>query len=338
MKIIYTKSSLNYNPLFEVFNGELTTHADSVKRMRAISSSLKDARYTLHQNGVKLPMSALTSVHDARYVEFLRGLSDNLKRNDILFPSVFTDRLPDSENMLAQLGYYCNDTYTPVVKNTFNAAYDSASVAYAASLLVRDGLERDSYALCRPSGHHAGKAKMSGYCFFNNAAIAAHTLSSNGKVAVLDIDFHHGNGTQEIFYDREDVLTISLHANPNWKFPYYSGFANETGRGEGKGMNTNYPLNKGITNDEYHQTLLRAIKRINKFKPSYLVLSLGFDTHEADPIGGFKLTTEYYTQIGRTVRDLRLPTVVIQEGGYNLDTLGNNVLSFLKGFTYSSAV
>jgi acetoin utilization deacetylase AcuC-like enzyme len=162
--------------------------------------------------------------------------------------------------------------------------------------------------------------------------VAAQYLSQFGQVATLDVDFHHGNGTQNIFYRRPDVFTVSLHADPNWKFPYFSGHQDEIGEGEGTGRNINFPLAQGTTNKTFQQAVERAVVNISDFAPQYLVVSLGLDTHESDPIGGFKLTTEYFTTMAETINQLKLPTVIVQEGGYNTELLGKNAVAFLDGF------
>lgn len=332
MNIFYTESSLEYDHQFEVFNGVLDAHQDSPKRVQSILSALHEKRYPLEANTYTVPESILHEVHDRDYVAFLKETCVGLTKKDILFPSVFSETQPQSMNTLALLGYYSTDVYTPLHANTYDAALNSAAVAYAAAISVQDHQAPFTYALCRPSGHHATQSKMGGYCFFNNAAIAAQVLSKKGRVAILDVDFHHGNGTQEIFYDRPDVLTISIHADPAWKFPYYAGFANETGLKAGLGTNLNIPLREGTGDEAYHKSLLRAIKKIREFNPSYLIVPLGFDTYFADPIGGFALTTDYYYRIAQAIRSLQIPTVLVQEGGYNIDALGKNVVTFLEGF------
>jgi acetoin utilization deacetylase AcuC-like enzyme len=172
---------------------------------------------------------------------------------------------------------------------------------------------------------------MGGYCYFNNAAIAADYLSKKGKVAILDIDFHHGNGTQHIFYDRSDVLYVSLHADPLVKFPYISGFSDEQGRGDGKGFNKNYPLPLGTTEETYEKTLKKALEDIKKFSPDTLVVSCGFDTYIDDTWGGFKLTIPFYETIASQIKSLGVSTLVLQEGGYKVDALGKIAYSFWKG-------
>jgi acetoin utilization deacetylase AcuC-like enzyme len=223
------------------------------------------------------------------------------------------------------------DTYTPITSGTFSAAKSSVDVALTGAARVLGG-ERVVYSLCRPPGHHAEYKVMGGYCYFNNAAIAANYLSKHGKVAILDIDFHHGNGTQALFYDREDVLYVSLHADPRVRFPYSSGFAEETGDGKGQGFTKNYPMLLGTTNTQYLHSLRNALSDVQSFHPDFLVVSVGFDTSEHDPIGGFKLTTPFYQTIGREISSLELPTLLIQEGGYAVSELGHMACSFLSGF------
>lgn len=332
MNIFYTESSLEYDHQYEVFNGALEAHQDSPTRVQSILSALHKKGYSFEAKTYTVPDSVLHEVHNRNYVSFLKETCAGLAENAILFPSVFSETQPKSMNTLALLGYYSTDVYTPLHTNTYNAALNSAAVAYAAAISVQDHQVPFAYALCRPSGHHATKNKMGGYCFFNNAAIAAQTLSKKGRVALLDVDFHHGNGTQEIFYERPDVLTVSIHADPAWKFPYYAGFANETGSKEGLGTNLNIPLPEGTSDEEYHTSLLQALNKIKQFNPSYLVVPLGFDTYFADPIGGFTLTTDYYYRMAQAIRSLQIPTVLVQEGGYNTGMLGKNVVTFLEGF------
>jgi acetoin utilization deacetylase AcuC-like enzyme len=181
-------------------------------------------------------------------------------------------------------------------------------------------------------GHHAERFVFGGFCYFNNAAIAANYLSSYGKVAILDIDYHHGNGQQQIFYERADVLTISIHGHPSFAYPYFSGFKEERGEGEGKGYNFNFPLKEDINGDEHRNTIIRALRIIKKFKPEYLIVALGLDTAKGDPTGTWRLDHADFTLNGRMIGKLKLPTLIIQEGGYKNRELGINARSFLKGF------
>jgi acetoin utilization deacetylase AcuC-like enzyme len=218
-----------------------------------------------------------------------------------------------------------------IVEGTYGAALASAQCALSAAEVIADG-ERASFALCRPPGHHAGKDYAGGYCFINNASVAANWLSSRGRVALLDIDYHCGNGTQDIFYDRADVLTISIHADPNFEYPYYAGYAHETGAGAGLGYHRNFPLEKGTNDARYMPALEEALELIRNFAPSYLVLSAGMDIYADDPLGTIKVTTEGIREIAKQITGLKLPSVIVMEGGYNNEALGRNIVRFLSPF------
>ncbi|MFH2039222.1 MAG: histone deacetylase family protein, partial [Chloroflexota bacterium] len=219
----------------------------------------------------------------------------------------------------------------PINAFTYNAAKTSAHCALSAAqtVSVNGGA---SFAISRPPGHHAGPEICGGFCYLNNAAIAAQWLSKRGKVAILDIDYHAGNGTQAIFYKRADVLTISLHADPTWEYPLYAGYAHEIGVGPGEGYHRNFPLPHQTGDDHYQQVLNQALKLVSNFSPDFLVVSAGFDTYDGDPLGDFKITREGYSIFGKMISELTLPTTIILEGGYKIDELGNNVVAFLTPF------
>lgn len=242
---------------------------------------------------------AITAVHDPDFVRYLREVSASVVEGRAVYPYVFPirhrARKPQDEEV--QAGYYCMDTFTPLTHNAYIAARAAADCALSGADLVRRG-ERIAYALCRPPGHHAESAVYGGFCYFNNAAVAANMLSAQGSVAVLDIDFHHGNGTQEIFYQRSDVLTISIHGDPSYAYPYFAGFADERGEGAGDGFNHNYPLGENITDDEYLSTLELALERVDSFAPRYLVLSVGLDIAKGDPTGAWTISTRGFERIG----------------------------------------
>jgi acetoin utilization deacetylase AcuC-like enzyme len=316
MKVIYSTQHLEHNPTYEIYDGVKESYAEKPERLLSIVEELsKDKRFDFISPKV-FPLNHIEALHDDGYIDFICQRSGGLKKNEILYPS-----------------YFMRDTYAPLVKGTYNAAVTSASIALTGAELIRSYKERVVYSLCRPPGHHAECNAMGGYCYFNNAAIAANYLSQKGRVAILDVDFHHGNGTQAMFYERSDVYYISLHADPKVKFPYISGFKDEKGKGKGLGFNQNYPLPLGISNSAYNRYLLKALRHIKKFKPTYLVVSLGFDTYEKDPICGFNLTIPYYQRMGREIVNLNLPTLLIQEGGYFVGDLGKIASSFLTGFS-----
>lgn len=218
-----------------------------------------------------------------------------------------------------------------IVGGTYEASLASANCALSAAQVVANG-ERSAFGLCRPPGHHAGRDYAGGYCFINNASVAANWLSSKGHVAMLDIDYHAGNGTQDIFYARDDVLTISIHADPDFEYPNFIGFAGERGMGRGFGFHHNFPLPAGTSDPEYLKALDEALELIKKFKPVYLVISAGMDIYADDPLGRIKVTTDGIGEIGKRIASLGLPTVIVLEGGYANDVLGRNTLAFLSAF------
>lgn len=279
--------------------------------------------------------SHIHAVHDKRFVRFLKRLCANLPTDRPVYADTFPFRQPVRRPRRVHpdlLGYYCMDAFTPLDAGAYRAARAAVDVALTGTEELLAGMEL-AYAMCRPPGHHAAAALFGGFCYFNNAAIAAHRLSTHGRCAVLDIDFHHGNGTQEIFYDRSDVLTVSLHGNPAGAYPYFSGFADETGRGEGLGANRNYPLPEDTDDETYLKTLDAALRRIRRHRPAWLVISLGLDTLSGDPTGFFRLTPDALRRAARNIAALKRPTLVVQEGGYNLRNLRRGVTAFFEGFS-----
>jgi acetoin utilization deacetylase AcuC-like enzyme len=217
------------------------------------------------------------------------------------------------------------------VNGTYEAALSSANCALSGTQALLES-EHVAFALCRPPGHHAGKDYAAGYCFINNAAVAANILTSEGKVAVLDIDYHAGNGTQDIFYSRSDILTISIHADPAYEYPYYAGYAEETGAGDGLGFHHNYPLPAGTDDSQYIETLRAAIEQTSRFQPKYLIVSAGMDIYDGDPLGKFKVTQKGIREIGNQIESLGFPTLFVMEGGYANETLGDNIIILLEPF------
>jgi acetoin utilization deacetylase AcuC-like enzyme len=239
---------------------------------------------------------------------------------------------PEPNDPTGRVGYWCFDTGTPILDGTYAAARCAVDVALSCADLVLSG-ERAAYALCRPPGHHAGGSVFGGFCYFNNAAIAAAYLVQRTRetVAVLDLDYHHGNGTQQIFYRRADVLYVSLHADPRRAYPYFTGFAEETGAGAGLGATANIPLGPRVDDAAYLDALEAGLDTLTRFGPSVVVVSFGVDTYGRDPLGDFALTTEVYARCGRRVAEAARRLVIVQEGGYYLPDLGENVRQFLLG-------
>lgn len=275
---------------------------------------------------------AVREVHAADFVNYLKAVCQKFTGRQPVYPYVFPIRRPERrpKDLAVRAGYYCVDTFTPLDRNAYQAARSAVDVALTAKEEILAG-RHVSYALCRPPGHHAGPRTFGGFCYFNNAAIAAQQLSKWGKVAILDLDYHHGNGTQDIFYRRDDVLTISIHGHPAIAYPHFSGFADERGDGPGRGFNRNYPLPEGTGDAAYLTALDRAVNRIERYHPSFLVLSLGFDTLRGDPTGSFRLSAQTMEKIGSRIEKLRLPLLVVQEGGYSLRNLRRGSAAFFTG-------
>ncbi len=264
----------------------------------------------------------ITAVHDPKLVSYLRAVSKRLDSKTIVYPEVFPIRRPEKapKALEDRAGYFCADTFTPITNTVYDAARQSVDVALTAAELVRDG-ERFAYALCRPPGHHAERRIFGGFCYFNNSAVAANYLSGDGKVALLDLDYHHGNGAQDIFYARDDVLTLSIHGHPRHAYPNFSGYADERGEGAGLGFNRNWPLEPPVDDSRYLKTLDEALAITRRFRPRYLVVSLGFDIMKGDPTGSFDITVNGLQAIAARIAQMSLPTLIVQEGGYAVRNL-----------------
>ena len=276
--------------------------------------------------------AAILAVHDRDFVSYLRRVCQHLTSRQPVYPYVFPIRRQDRppRELAVRAGYYCIDTFTPLDRNAYLAARASVDAALTASEELLRG-RPVVYAVCRPPGHHAGRRTFGGFCYFNNAAIAAQRLCAEGKTAVLDIDYHHGNGTQEIFYERSDVLTIPLHGHPNTAYPYFSGFADEKGAGAGAGCNRNFPLADGCGEGPYLKAMDEAGRLIVRFDPACLVVCLGLDTLRGDPTGSFGLAPGTLRKVGAALAALGKPTLVVQEGGYSLRNLRRGGQAFFLG-------
>jgi acetoin utilization deacetylase AcuC-like enzyme len=285
----------------------------------------------------------LALAHTQEYLSFLDTLRERWghvpNASDIPLPNVYAiqrDTLPPitrPDAVVAQAGYHLGDGACPVTETTLAAARASAACAVEAARLVMAG-EKIAYALCRPPGHHAASDLAAGFCFYNNSAIAAELLTRAGKrVAILDIDVHHGNGTEAIFYDRADVLTVSIHVEPKRFYPFFWGYESETGRGAGEGFNLNLPRERGLELKAYLAALEIALQRITDFGADHLVVAAGLDVAIDDPFKGFAITTDNFSAIGRRIAELKLPMVIVQEGGYPSDSLGQNLASLLSGLS-----
>lgn len=325
----------------ELYDGALIPAYEAPERATIIRAALEQAALGPIVPPRSFDLQPIRAVHSDDYITYLEHAYERWVAAGgapaAVLPGVLAVRwmARPAENPLAAPGYYAFDLSAPIVAGTYRAARASANAALTGAALLREG-QRAAYALCRPPGHHAGRDMCGGYCFFNNAAIAAEhllrTARGPARLAILDIDFHHGNGTQQIFYERADVLFVSIHADPERHYPYFSGYADERGAGAGVGYNLNLPLEAGVTNERFLDVLDQALAAVRAFAPGDLVISAGFDTFGGDPIADFALTAAIYPEIGRRIAALGLPSLIVQEGGYAVAALGENVVGFLRGF------
>ncbi len=326
----------------ELAGSELIKSWDGPDRADLISAALMEAEHEFVAPDT-LDRDLLTRVHSADYITFLKtAWSRWTEQPDAGSAAIgFTwpvrgmnSTIPES--LIGQLGYYSFAADCSIVAGTWNAASEAAAIAQTAADAVINSSDPNptAFGLCRPPGHHAGVDQFGGYCYLNNAAIAAQRLLDKGasRVAVLDVDYHHGNGTQSIFYERSDVLFASIHADPKVEFPYFAGHAGETGTGAGAGWNLNLPLPHGTGIESWGAALNLALGRIADSGAEAIVVSLGVDTFKGDPISRFLLDTSDYPVIAARIAGLGLPTVVVQEGGYAVEAIGTNVAAFLTGF------
>ena len=340
MRVFYSDKHLLRNARTELYGGELIPPFESAKRIEIILAELEKRGHRDIQAPEEFPGKIAETVHDRDYLDFLENAWDLWTGNGYkgeAIPTVFPARSMRSDvrpiDIDGQLGYYCLAIETSICKGTWEASLASKDVSLSAARLIAGGT-RSAFALCRPPGHHASKNQYGGYCFINNAALAAQFLRDNGasRVAVLDIDFHHGNGTQAIFYDRADVLTVNIHGDPRYAFPHFLGYEDERGAGHGEGFNFNYPLPSGTAFETWSTALSQSLKEIKNYGPDCLVVSLGVDTFREDPISFFKLDNNDFLACGRMLRGADRPTLFVMEGGYAVDHIGVNVVNVLEGF------
>ena len=333
MRIFFDRRQLAHAPAQELHNGAFVPYAEHPGRAEAILAAI-GATEPVVDHGE----APLRAVHSENYLAFLWSAYQDWRAagrpgDAAAYAWPVVRRRPlDLERIDARLGLYSFDASSPIAEGTWEGAYWSAQTALTALGALLGG-ENSAFAFCRPPGHHCGADYLGGYCYLNNAAIAAEAAVAAGRrVAILDIDYHHGNGTQDIFYARGDVLFVSIHADPRMDYPYFWGHADEAGEGEGEGANLNLPLPHGTGLDAYLPALERALERIAAHAPDLLVCSFGADTYEGDPIAHFRLATADYAELGRRIAAAGLPTLVVMEGGYAVDALGANVAEFLSLF------
>lgn len=336
----YSQHHLKHAPQIEFLHGQNVPFFEQPVRAENLLQALQASNLiTFHEPEKAIDPSIIKQAHDDGMVDYLQRLCANLdtvirgafsiyhmedevRGDNYFYESIFPPQPSDN--------YYIYDSVSPVGAGTWQAALYSATVAVNGADAILNGVKR-AFSLCRPPGHHAGRRSMGGYCYFNNAAIAAYELKAMGKVAILDIDYHHGNGTQDIFWNDPEVLFISLHADPKQDYPYYVGNAHEIGGEGASGTNLNLPLAHGSSPEQYFDALQTAYQKIREFGASTLIVSLGFDTYKDDPIAQFQLDIPHYETIGAQIAALGLPTLYVQEGGYAFDALGRMVVSFFNG-------
>ncbi|MGN6370802.1 MAG: histone deacetylase family protein [Phycisphaerae bacterium] len=337
MKIFYSPRHVEHAPDWYVADGIVCPCPEVPGRAEAILRSLAAAGHSLITPDLD-PMPAIQRTHDAGYLQYLSSIHATWTAefgNCDVIPDTFPRRIAKKPptKPSAQAGYYCFDMAAPITRGTWEASVASSSLAIAAAEAILQ--HETTFALCRPPGHHAGKNYCGGFCYLNNVAIAAEHLLARGKkrIAILDIDYHHGNGTQDIFYARPDVLFVSIHADPNTQYPYFWGHAEETGEGAGAGCTVNLPLARGASETHWLQALDLAGGHLQRFTPEILLVSFGADICQSDGVGDFGITLPAFVEIGRRLRRLNLPTAFVQEGGYNIAQIGECAARLLDGFS-----
>lgn len=336
----YRPSSEQFNRIVLIANEGHEIHhikehgyVESPVRIRVVLRELEKLSFIKKMTAKSWPDKHILGVHDADYVSFLNKACLSVPKGKSVYPYVFPirnqDRKPVDTPLLA--GYYCIDTFTPLNADAYKAARSAVDCVLSGAQEIISGETKTAYALVRPPGHHAERKSFGGFCYFANAAIGANYLSQYGKVAILDIDYHHGNSQQDIFYKRCDVLTVSLHGHPKFAYPYFTGFADEMGEGSGYGYNLNVPLPEQLDVQDYLKHLRKALKRVEEYNPAYLVIALGFDTAKADPTGTWSLLAADFDKLGEAIGAMNFPTLIVQEGGYRTQTLGINARHFFTG-------
>ena len=340
MKTVYSPLHAGHSGQLELVAGAIVPGFEKSSRAEIIKARIESEKLGEILPPGECDLSAAKRVHRADYVDFLPTVWPMWVasgRSGTAMPFTWPTRGLRGDvrprTIDALLGFYSFDAGANFVEGSWAAIKSSHDVALTAAALVGNG-ERAAFALCRPPGHHAGSGFMGGYCYINNAAVAAQWFHDQGasKVAILDIDYHHGNGTQEIFYERSDVLLVNLHGDPMSEYPFFLGHADERGAGEGEGFNHNYPMPPGTSWDVWSAALDDAYAKVAAYAPDILVVSLGVDTFEKDPISQFKLRSEDYPKIGRRIAKLGMPTLFVMEGGYAVEEIGINAVGVLTGF------
>lgn len=337
MKAIFDDRQWNHDPKHFMANGTKLPNPEQPERIKVLRAGAEAAGCDF-EPPEDPGLGPIAAIHSPEYLTFLQTIYTRWQRIDgsgeevipNIHPANRTDSYPKSA--VGQAGFHQADTACPIASGTWEAAYWSAQSAVTGADALLSGA-RATYALSRPPGHHAFGDLAGGFCFLNNSAIAAERLRAGGlRPAILDVDVHHGNGTQGIFYDRDDVLTVSIHADPARFYPFFWGHSHERGAGAGLSYNLNLPLARGTNDEDFLVALETALTRVRAFGAEAVVIALGLDAYTGDPFKGFAVTTPGFARIGAAIANLNLPTVFVQEGGYLCDELGHNLTSVLNGF------
>ena len=341
MKVFWNPAQLTHAPAFFLARGTVRPNFEVPARAEA----LLEACRAMGMDAVTPPpvdIATLVAVHDPAYLTFLRDGYAAWADIQDAGPEMVANHHPSPEmlanggrvpaNIVGQVGWFVADAACPIGPHTWEAAFQAAAGAAAAADEAARGF--NAYALARPPGHHAFKARAGGHCYLNNAAIAAERLRAKGadRVAILDIDSHHGNGTQSIFWDRPDVLFVSIHGDPNRYYPWYTGHASERGGGDGAGCTLNLPLPIGTGDELWLDALATGVADARAFRAEAVVVSLGFDASIDEPLNALSVTADGFARAGAAIGALGLPTAIVQEGGYNVDVIGGLLTRFLDGF------
>ncbi len=339
MLTVYSPDHILRNAKTELYGGELVRPFECPERMTYVLDRINEVGLGEIISPTDHDIESIYRIHDRDFIEFLQNCWAEWTAAGFAGEAIATctpargmqQRRPN--HIDGKLGYYAMAMETSISEGTWEAARASANVALTAQAQLSKGKDA-AFALCRPPGHHAAGDLFGGYCFINNAAISAQAFLDQGakRVAILDVDFHHGNGTQSIFYDRDDVLFTSLHGHPEDAFPHFLGYADETGGDKGESFNNNYPLRPNTPYDVWGEALEDGCKKINDYAPDALVVSLGVDTFEGDPISFFKLKSDDFKRYGAIIANLNLPTLFVMEGGYAVEEIGINTVNVLTGF------
>jgi acetoin utilization deacetylase AcuC-like enzyme len=334
MKAVFSAVQLQHAPSRFLSRGHIVDYPESPERARILLKGARQAGARIHASR-SFAAAHVEAIHTRRYLKFLAEAFRKWVRPKGAFPEVMPSLRPVEHparyprHITGRAGWHMMDFSCPITETTWQAVCASADTALTAADLVAGG-QPAAYALCRPPGHHAYGDRAGGFCYLNNTALAAEYLRhAHERVAILDIDVHHGNGTQAIFYARSDILTVSVHADPARFYPFYYGYESQRGRGPGNGFNLNIPVPVRSDDEVWLGAVHYAAEAIAQYAPGALVIALGLDAHESDPLKGGAMTTDGFARLARVIAGLSLPTVIVQEGGYQSAVLADNLAGFL---------